>query len=58
MLCKMAIKDLKRYPVMNTLIVILLIAMFWVVITIASAIQLKYKKYSALSPYLTKKEFV
>lgn len=55
MLCKMAIKDLKRYPVMNTLIVILLIAMFWVVITIASAIQLKYKKYSALSPYLTQK---
>lgn len=55
MLRKLAIIDIKRAPIINMLIIILIFSMFFVVITIVSAIQLKYKKYSTLVPYLTQK---
>lgn len=55
MLYRLAVKDIKHAPIINMLIIILIVAMFFVVITIVSAIQLKYRKYSTLSPYLTQK---
>lgn len=52
MLLKLGIRDVKRMPFLNLLVFLLLAAAFLTAISIVSAIQVKFEKYSALSEYL------
>lgn len=52
MLLKLGIRDVKRMPFLNLLVFFLLAAAFLTAISIVSAVQVKFEKYSALSEYL------
>lgn len=54
MLFRLAWKDFKRILGINLLEILLLIAVFLTAISIVSAVQIKFKKYSVLSEYLNK----
>lgn len=52
MLLKLGIRDVKRMPFLNLLVFLLLVAAFLTAVSIVSAVQVKFEKYSALSEYL------
>lgn len=52
MLFRLAWKDFKRILGINLLEILLLVAVFLTAISIVSAVQVKFKKYSVLSQYL------
>lgn len=52
MLFRLAWKDFKRILGINLLEILLLVAVFLTAISIVSAVQIKFKKYSVLSQYL------
>lgn len=54
MLYKIAFRDMKRSKGIYGIIIILLVVAFLVSITLVSAIQVKFRKYSAFSEYLGK----
>lgn len=55
MIVRLGWKDVKRASGIHLLVIMLMVAVFLTVISLVSAVQVKLKKYSALSPYLNKR---
>lgn len=52
---RLGIKDIKRVWGIHLLVLLLLVAVLLIVVFLISAVQVKFRKYSALAPYFDKK---